>query len=328
VLTDAYKLRNEEITIPYIQNNPDMSIDRFKAMEVFVRVVELASFSRAATALHLPRGRVTTIVQDLESHLGVRLLHRTTRRLSLTDDGMAYHQRARTMLQEMHELEAMLGHAVVTPAGRLRVDVPASLGRHVIAPALPDFFARYPQVMMELGSSDRPVDLIAEGVDCVIRGGLVHDESLAARRLGELEVATCAAPAYLQRHGMPATLADLDRHRFVNFFSAKTGRVFPFDFRRGDEAHEITRPHWVAANDADTCIAAAVAGMGLMQSPLNGVVRAHLASGRLVPVLPDWNAGTLPMLALYPRNRHLSARVRVFIDWVAGLLEARQGVAP
>ncbi|EHP44646.1 LysR family transcriptional regulator [Cupriavidus basilensis OR16] len=299
-----------------------MRIDRFKSMEVFVRVVELASFSRAATALHLPKGRVTTIIQDLETHLGVRLLHRTTRRLSLTDDGMLYHQRAVAMLQEMNELEAALGHAVVTPAGRLRVDVPAAIGRHAIAPALPDFFRRYPQVVLELGSSDRPVDLIAEGVDCVIRGGLVHDESLVARQLGSMAVVTCAAPDYLQRHGTPATLADLEQHHFVNFFSAKTGRVFPFDFRRADEAHEISRPHWVAANDADTYTAAAVAGMGLMQSPDNRVLREHLASGRLVPVLPDWNAGTLPIVALYPRNRHLTAKVRAFIEWAAALLQA------
>lgn len=305
-----------------------MSIDRFKSMEVFVRVVELASFSRAATALHLPKGRVTTVIQDLETHLGVRLLHRTTRRLSLTDDGMLYHQRAVSMLQEMNELEAALGHAVVTPAGRLRVDVPAAMGRHMIAPALPDFFRRYPQVVLELGSSDRPVDLIAEGVDCVIRGGLVHDESLVARHLGALAVVTCAAPDYLRRHGTPATLADLEQHRFVNFFSAKTGRVFPFDFRRAGEAHQISRPHWVAANDTDTYIAAAVAGMGLMQSPANRVMREHLASGRLAPVLPDWNAGTLPIVALYPRNRHLTAKVRVFIEWAAELFHDELDLPP
>ncbi|MDF3837433.1 LysR family transcriptional regulator [Cupriavidus basilensis] len=305
-----------------------MSIDRFKSMEVFVRVVELGSFTRAATALHLPKGRVTTIIQELETHLGARLLHRTTRRLSLTDDGMVYHQRAVAMLQEMNELEGALGHAVVTPAGRLRVDVPAATGRHMIAPALPEFFRRYPQIVLELGSSDRPVDLIAEGVDCVIRGGLVHDESLAARHLGELAVVTCAAPCYLQRHGTPATLADLDQHRFVNFFSAKTGRIFPFDFRRGDEAYEINRPHWVAANDADTYIAAAVAGMGLMQSPANRMIREHLASGRLVPVLPDWNAGTLPLVAMYPRNRHLTAKVRAFIEWAAEIFRAELAPPP
>lgn len=305
-----------------------MSVDRYRAMEVFNRVVELGSFSRAAAALHLPKGRVTTIVQELEAHLGVRLLNRTTRRLSLTDDGAVYHQRALAMVQEMSELEGVLKCAVATPAGRLRVDVPAAVGRHVIGPALPGFFSRYPDMVLELGSSDRPVDLIAEGVDCVIRGGLVHDETLVARPLGRLPVITCAAPAYLERHGTPTTLEDLtgqkegEGHRFVNFHSPKTGRVFPFDFAKSDDVRQISRPHWVSCNDADTYIAAGLAGMGLMQIPRSRVVRAHLASGRLVPVLEDWHAGELPLMVLYPRNRHLTAKVRAFADWVSEVFEA------
>lgn len=296
-----------------------MPIDRFRAMDVFAHVVQLGSFTRAAEALKLPKARVSTLVQELEAHLGVKLLHRTTRRLHLTDDGSAYHQRAVTLLQEMHDLEGDVTRAVRSPAGRLRVDVPAAVGRHVIGPALPEFFRRHPQMALELGSSDRPVDLIAEGVDCVIRGGLVHDETLVARPLGSLPVVTCAAPSYLASMGRPETLPDLDRHMFVNFFSAKTGRVFPFDFDDGSGMQHISRPHWVCANDADTYVAAGVAGMGLMQIPRSRVVREHLAAGRLLPVLPAWDAGRLALNILYPRNRHLSARVRAFVDWVLAL---------
>lgn len=296
-----------------------MPLDRFRAMEVFAHVVQFGSFTRAAEALHLPKARVSTLVQALEAHLGVKLLNRTTRRLHLTDDGTAYHQRAVALLQEMQDLEGELSRAVRNPAGRLRVDVPATVGRHVIAPALPAFFRQHPQMALELGSSDRPVDLIAEGVDCVIRGGLVHDDSLVARKLGHLPVLTCAAPSYLASVGTPTTLQDLDRHMFVNFFSAKTGRVFAFDFDDGRGVQQISRPHWVCANDADTYVAAGVAGMGLMQSPCNRIVREHLRAGRLRPVLPQWDAGSLTLNVLYPRSRHLSARLRAFVDWVAAL---------
>jgi LysR family transcriptional regulator, regulator for bpeEF and oprC len=299
-----------------------MQIDRFRAMEVLNQVVALGSFTAAATALHLPKARVTTIVQELEAHLGVRLLHRTTRRLSLTDDGAAYHQRALAMVQDMTELEGALRQAVATPAGRLRVDVPAAVGRHVIGPALPHFFARYPDMVLEIGSSDRPVDLIAEGVDCVIRGGLVHDETLVARPLGNMQVVSCAAPSYLARHGTPATLQDLEQHRFVNFHSAKTGREFPFDFANGNEMHHIHRPHWVSCSDSGAYLAAGLAGMGLMQLPRTRQMCELLASGQLVQVLPDWSAGSMPLTVLYPRNRHLTAKVNAFAGWVKEVFDA------
>jgi LysR family transcriptional regulator, regulator for bpeEF and oprC len=261
-------------------------------------------------------------VQELEAHLGVRLLHRTTRRLSLTDDGAAYHQRGQAMVQDMAELEGALRQAVATPAGRLRVDMPAAVGTHVIGPALPQFFARYPDMVLDIGSSDRPVDLIAEGVDCVIRGGLVHDDTLVARPLGSMQVVTCAAPSYLARYGTPTTLQDLEQHRFLNFHSSKTGRVFPFDFAKGDELHHITRPHWVSCSDAGVFIAAGVAGMGLMQSPRSHIICELLASGQLVQVLSDWSAGSLPLMVLYPRNRHLTAKVNAFAGWAKVVFDA------
>jgi LysR family transcriptional regulator, regulator for bpeEF and oprC len=301
-----------------------MPLDRIKAMEVFTCVVALGSFSKAAEALRLPKARVTTLVQQLEAHLGVRLLARTTRRLHLTDDGAAYLQRALALLQELGDLEGSMTRSVKTPEGRLRVDVPAAAARHLLAPALPEFFRLYPRMALELGSSDRPVDLIAEGVDCVIRGGQVHDESLVARPLGSMRVITCAAPSYLASMGTPHSLQDLDQHMFVNFFSAKTGRVFPFDFEREGCTVAVTRPHWVAANDADTHVAAGVAGMGLLQTPVNVAVQRHLTVGRLVQVLPEWTAAELPLVILYPRNRHLSAKVRAFADWAVSLYGREQ----
>ena len=296
-------------------------IDKLKSIEVFVHVAELGSFTAAAAALRLPNARVTTHIQELEAHLGVRLLNRTTRRLSLTDDGSAVRQRAIALLQEMQDLESTLKSAASKPAGRLKVDVPAVFGRHVLAPALPEFFKNYPDMQLELGSSDRPVDLVAEGVDCVIRGGNVFDELLVARPLGKIPVITCAAPSYLKQYGTPKIIADLDKHRFVNFHSAKTGKIFPFDFAKDDIEHHIHRPHWVSCNDASSYLAAGTAGMGLMQTPHTSVVDQQLRAGSLVRVLHDWDAGVLPMVILYPRNRHLTARVRVFADWVAEIFK-------
>jgi LysR family transcriptional regulator for bpeEF and oprC len=296
-------------------------MDKLRSIEAFVRVVELRSFTRAADALHLPKGTVTKLVQDIESQLGVKLLHRTTRRLSLTDDGAAYLEGAQRVLADLAELEGSVTRAVTRPSGRLRVDVPAAAGRHVFAPALPAFFARYPDIELDMGSSDRPVDLLAEGVDVVVRGGLTHDDLLVARKLGAFKVITCAAPSYLRAHGVPSSPAVLrdQGHLAVNFFSAKTGKVFDFEFERGNEKLAVALRHRVAANDADTFLALGIAGLGLMQSPLTVQLRSLIADGQLVPVLADWSAGALPLHVMYPRHRHLSVRLRVFVDWVVEL---------
>ena len=301
-----------------------MAIDRFKAMEVFTRVAELGSFTHAADTLHMPKPTVSNMVQDLEAHLGVRLLNRTTRRLNLTADGVAYLARANLILGDLQDLETQVRGALVTPAGRLRVDVPAAMGRHVLMPNLPDFFKRYPNIALEVGSSDRPVDLVREGIDCVVRGGNVFDETLVARKLGAFPVFTCASPKYLKKFGTPKTLADLSKHQFVNYFSAKTGKVFAFDFYVADasgqpQLQQINRPHQVAANDADSHLAATLAGLGLAQLVGTENLQIHLEEGRLVRVLKGFECGELPLFLMYPQNRHLSARVRAFADWVVEL---------
>jgi LysR family transcriptional regulator, regulator for bpeEF and oprC len=296
-------------------------MDKLRAMQTFALVAELGSFTKAANALQLPNASVSTLVAQLETHLQTKLLARTTRRLSLTDDGAAYLDRVQRLLTEVDELETQLRGAHTSPRGRLRVDVPAAVGRHVIAAALPQFFAKHPDISVDMGSSDRPVDLVMEGVDCVIRGGAVHDESLVARKLGAFRVITCAAPSYLKQHGTPLTVQEVrTQHTAVNFFSAKTGKVFALDFEDA-QGHNITvqLAHRVAANDADTHVALACAGLGLAQLPLTRYVKDLLDNGSLVQVLPELKAGELPLYVMYPRNRHLSARLRAFVDWVIAL---------
>jgi LysR family transcriptional regulator, regulator for bpeEF and oprC len=298
-------------------------MDKIRALQTFALVAELGSFSKAATALQLPNASVSTLVAQLEAHLQTKLLARTTRRVSLTDDGNAYLEGARRLLADMAELDSTITRAGVISRGRLRIDVPAAAGRHFFAPSLPDFFARYPDISIEIGSTDRPVDLVLEGVDCVVRGGAVHDELLVARKLGEFEVITCAAPAYWKRLGIPKTPLDLQSngHVAVNFFSAKTGRIFPFDFddANGGGALSFALPHRVAANDADTHVALACAGLGVAQMPNTRSTKELLKEKRLQRVLPNWNAGALPLYIMYPRNRHQSARLRAFVDWTVAL---------
>lgn len=296
-------------------------MDKLRAMQTFALVAQLGSFTRAANALQLPNASVSTLVAQLETHLQTRLLARTTRRLSLTDDGAAYLERVQRLLLDVDELETGLRGAQTNARGRLRIDVPAAAGRHVLAAALPDFLARYPDISIEMGSSDRPVDLVLEGIDCVIRGGAVHDELLVARKLGAFEVITCAAPDYLKAHGTPQTIDDVQAgHTAVNFFSAKTGKVFDFDFEDGKGKSVAVRlAHRVAANDADTHVALICQGLGLAQIPLTRHTQSLLDSGALVRVLPHLNAGQLPLWVMYPRNRHLSVRLRVFVDWVVAV---------
>ncbi|MEZ4449806.1 MAG: LysR family transcriptional regulator [Nannocystaceae bacterium] len=290
-------------------------MDRLRTIEVFVRVAELGSFTRAARALGMPRASVTAAVQGLEGRLQARLLHRTTRTTVLTADGAVYLEEARRILRELDDLEAGLHGAVRSPRGRLRVDVPAAAGRHVLVPALPEFLARYPELEVELGSGDRPVDLIAEGVDCVIRGGDLHDEALISRRLGALPTITCAAPAYLEARGIPRSPDDLADHVHVGFASPRTRRIFALEFERDGELRTVLPRHHLAVNDADVWIAAAVTGLGIVQAPCGKNVRRHLERGELVRVLAEWPTPALPITVLWPRDRQVVARVRAFVDW-------------
>ncbi len=288
-----------------------------------MQVARLGGFTAASAAMKVSNATVTTLVQQLEGHLGVGLFHRTTRKVTLTTDGRAALERVERLLQDLRDLQDAVRGTTKAAKGRVRVDVPAAFGRHVLAPVLPDFFQKYPGIELQLGSSDRPVELVREGVDCVVRGGPVFDEQLVAKKLRSMEVVTCASPSYLKKHGTPTTLEELSTHRAVNFFSARTGEVYALDFQRGGESVEIPMRHAVACNDSDTFLACAVAGLGLVQTPLSPHVKELLREKKLTRVLSEWESGVLPMYILYPPTRHLNARVRAFVDW----LLAQFGVA-
>jgi LysR family transcriptional regulator, regulator for bpeEF and oprC len=296
-----------------------LQMDRFLAMRVFSRIVELRGFGKAADSLGLPRASVTQLIKQLEAHLGVQLLHRTTRQVRPTLDGQAYYERCLRLLADLEETESFFSQRGSNPQGRLRVDLPASLAHRVVIPALGDFCARYPRIELEIGASDRPVDLIREGVDCVLRAGEVHDTSLVARPLAALPQITCASAAYLERHGTPQTLAELEGHRAVNYISARTGRHFPLDFMVEGERVERELPGSIALSTAEGYVAACEAGLGIIQAPYYHL-HEQLVAGTLREILAEWRPAPLPLAALYPPHRQLSRRVRVFVDWLVELI--------
>ncbi|MGK3990249.1 LysR family transcriptional regulator [Sorangium sp. So ce136] len=292
-------------------------MDKFAAMQAFVRVVEGGTFTRAADSLGLPKTTVTRLIQQLEDQLRTRLLHRTTRRVTVTPEGVAYYERALRMLAELEELESSMDHARMNPRGRLRVDVPGALGRRFLIPALPDFHARHPDIQIDLGVTDRVVDVIGDNIDCVIRGGRVLDESLVARRIGEFVYMSCATPGYVARCGAPEHPLELarDPHTVVSYFSPITGRLIPFVLRRGAERVEVQGRCIVSMNDSCAYLDAGLAGLGAMIAPAF-LARPHLDRGELVPLLEDWTPDPKPIHVVYPRSKTPSARLRVFVDWV------------
>lgn len=293
-------------------------MDRFNAMRVFIRIVELGGFAKAADSLQLPRASVTILIKQLEAHLGVQLLQRTTRQVSPTLDGAAYYQRCVQLLTDLEETEAVFSTHRQNPRGTLSIDMPSGIGRLIVIPALPTFTARYPQIELEIGLNDRPVDLIREGVDCVLRGGLALDESLVARPLAMMDQLTLASPGYLERFGVPQTLEELAGHQMVEYVSSASGKRFGLEFQVGNELREINLPKRVAVNSSDGYFSACEAGFGLIQAPHYHAMR-QLAAGTLVEVLPQFAVPKMALTALYPPHRQLSQRVRVFVDWLVEL---------
>ena len=291
-------------------------MDRFNAMLVFTRIVELGGFAKAADSLQMPRASVTVLIKQLEAHLGVQLLHRTTRQVSPTLDGTAYYQRCVLLLADLEEAEGLFRSN--QPKGTLRVEMPAAVGRLVVFPALPEFTGRYPLINLEIGLNDRPVDLIREGIDCVIRGGLTMDDSLVARPLVQMDQVTCASPAYLRAHGIPQSPDELSGHQVVEYFSSASGKRYGLEFKFGNEVRLIDLPKQVSVNSAEGYLAACVAGYGLVQSPHYHVAQL-VREGRLQEVLSEHEPPPLALTALYPAHRQLSPRVRVFVDWLVDL---------
>jgi DNA-binding transcriptional LysR family regulator len=294
-------------------------MDQLNAMRAFVRVVEVGTFTRAAELLDLPKPTVTKLIQQLEGHLHAQLLNRTTRRVTVTMDGAAYYERALRVLGEIDELDQSMASSQARPSGRLRIDVSASFATDIILPALPGFLARYPEIQIDMGLSDRPADLIGENLDLAIRAGAIEDQSLIARRIGEMMLITCATPDYLAKHGTPQHPRDLeDGHLAIGYRRAGTSRIMPFTFASPKETIEIQGDYVVSLNDGTGYVAAGLAGLGVMQVP-TFMAMAHIASGRLVPILTDWCTKPKPLHIIYPPNRHLSNKVRVFVDWLAEL---------
>jgi len=294
-------------------------MDKLQAMQVFTKVVEANSFSGAADALDLPRSSVTTTIQALEAHLKVRLLNRTTRRISLTPDGAAYYERCSRILAEVEDSENALSVST-SPRGKLKVEMPGSIGRLVVVPALDDFHARYPDIDLMLGIGDKAVDLVQGSVDCAIRMGPLQDSTLVARRVGVAEFVTVASPEYLLKNGTPQELTDLDRHVAVNYFSSRSGRIVAMDFIVDGKSVEVPIRSKLAANDGDAYLQCGLQGLGIIQVP-HFLAFPHLQSGTLVEVLKQVRPKPFPVSAVYPQNRHLSPQVRAFIDWVAQRFE-------
>lgn len=296
-------------------------MDRFDALQAFARVVETGSFTQAARALDISRTTVTQLIQQLEARLRVKLLHRTTRQLRVTEDGAAYYGRVVRVLADLEDADTSLSEASVALRGRLRVDVPSPLARLVLVPALPAFLARYPEIQLELGVSDRMVDLIGDPVDCVLRGGELADSTLMARRVGTLAMGVYAAPAYLARTGHPAHPLELaaEPHRLVGYRRWRSGQVAPLTLQRGDERLALQGRHALTVDDGNAYLAAGLAGLGALWMP-RYMAEPHVAKGELQPLLADWTLDAMPLHVAFPANRHVSAKLRTFIDWIVELM--------
>lgn len=295
-------------------------MDKIHAMQLFIRVAELESFSRAADTLGLPKGSVSRQIQALENLLGTQFLHRTTRRVSLTQDGMVYYERAKDLLANLDELDGLFQHDPASISGRLRVDMPVGVARNLIIPKLPAFLQQYPGIELELSSSDRLVDVVREGFDCVVRVGTLKDSGLIARPLGKLSIVNCASPDYLTRFGYPQNLDDLASHAVIHYSVNLGTRPQGFEFFNGDTTHWIKTGGILTVNSTETYQAACLAGLGIIQVPRVGV-REALRAKKLIEILPQYRAEAMPVSLIYPHRRNLSRRVHLFMEWLTELMK-------
>lgn len=295
-------------------------MDRLEGMAIFVRVAELASFTRAAESLGMPKASVSNAVQQLESLMGTRLLHRTTRRVQLTQDGQAFYERCKDLLADVEELESLFQRTPGNIAGRLRVDMPTGVARDLVIPHLPEFLEQYPGVELELSSTDRRVDLVREGFDCVVRVGVLSDSGLIARPLGQFRIVNCVSPSYIRQWGEPKHLDELAGHRLVHYVPTLGVKPAGWEYWDGTRYRNVAMAGAVAVNSAEAYTSACLAGLGIIQVPEVGA-RRYLTDGRLVEVLTRYTAEPMPVSLLYPNRRNQSKRVQVFMDWLTALLK-------
>jgi DNA-binding transcriptional LysR family regulator len=304
------------------------AMNQVLSIRAFARVAEVGSFTRAADSLDIPKATVSKLVQDLEAHLGVRLLQRTTRKVVVTPDGRAYYERTARLIRELEDVDSSFSGAKGKPRGKIRVDTSGAPGRNIVIPALPQFFERYPDITIDLGVSDRPVDLVTENVDCVIRGGPMNELSNVARHLARVSMSTAATPGYLKKFGTPKHPRDLQTgHKIVGYRLAETGRAMPTRFERNGQKFEFDGPTCLNVNDGAARLVGGLAGLGVMQT-FSFLMRPYIESGALIPILDDWRPPPYPFYAMYPANRHMNTRVRVFVDWLIELFGSLELDAP
>lgn len=297
-------------------------MDQILAIRTFVRVAEAGSFAKAADTLNLPRSSVSKLVQDLEAHLGTKLVERTTRSVTMTIEGVAYHERALRLLADLDDMDGTIAGSRSAPKGKLRVDIGSVLANQILIPALSDFQHHYPDVDLMLGVSDRPADLVSEGIDCVIRGGALSDSSMKARKLCELDYVLCASPAYLGGLHLPERPDDVAKHRIVSYFSASSGKRFPLRFQRGEERSEyLSTSSGISVNESTAHLNALLAGLGIGQS-FGFLARPHIENGRLIELLPDWKPDNHSLHIVYPADRFPNPRLRAFTQWAERIFEA------
>ena len=295
-------------------------MDRIESFRVFIRLVECRSFTKTAEALRMPRSTVSTVIRELEERVGTQLLHRTTRRVSPTADGSAFYERCLRLLEDFEETESLFRRHLAQPRGRLRVTMPARIARRVVAPALPDFFALYPGIEIDLGATDRTPDLVEEGIDCAVRVGALQDSSLVARKLGDLALCNCASPGYLETYGRPETVEDLQQHVAVNYVSPASGLAEDWEYTHDGREYWLPMNSQVTVDNAESYIACALAGLGLIQVPSYDV-QDDIASGRLVEVMPAFRPGSMPLSIVYPYRRQGSRRLQAFVHWMEDLFK-------
>jgi LysR family transcriptional regulator, regulator for bpeEF and oprC len=297
-------------------------MDRIDLFRVFARVVECANFTRAADTLGMPRSSVSAAIQDLENRVGRRLLNRTTRKVTTTQDGAAFYERCQRLIADVEETENLFRSADFASAGTLRVDMPGRIGRLIVAPALPAFLDAYPQIHVEIGATDRSVDLIGERIDCALRVGPLGESDLIARPVGTLTLINVASPAYLARYGVPRNPGELAHHMAIGYASPSSGRLAPWEWVEQGVTRTLTIKGRVTVNNAEAYIACCLSGLGLIQIPAYDV-GVHIRAGELVEVLPEYRAAPMPVTLLYPHRQHLSRRFQVFADWLVDLVRKR-----
>jgi DNA-binding transcriptional LysR family regulator len=296
-------------------------MNQLEAMRIYVRVAELASFTEAAQSLGVPKASASTAVQQLETRLGTRLLHRTTRRVQMTQDGRVFYERCRDLLTDMEELNTLFQVGQTELEGRLRVDVPLGVARSIVVPRLPEFLRTHPKLEIELSSTDRRVDPVREGFDCVLRVGTLSDSSLIARPLGMYRIVNCVSADYIAAFGKPRTPDDLQAHRLIHYASTFGAKSAGFEYVGADgQINFVPMPGALTVNNSEAYQAACLAGLGLIQAPEVGM-RALLESGRLVEVLPKYRAESMPVSLLYANRRQLPKRVQVFMTWIAEVMQ-------